>query len=199
VHVDYELTIGDLVAADVRCLERSGVVRRQVRNKRLMQALVMGGPIIGVAAYAFFTAGAFAGIVVSGTIALPILALVTWLNISEPQYTRKRMQRCITKFYRTSDGQTLPGPRQLEVSEAGMTVTSPDGESQVRWHAVSGTAVANDRYFIAVPGGELVVPLRDLSNSQWQELWETVERYRTEAGRFTTPPPGPLPTSPPRS
>jgi hypothetical protein len=169
--VEYEVNRYDAVAASTRMLlERSVTARRQTRKSQIESAAVNTALVLGFS----FLIGGTHGLLVGAPIAAGLVAMIWVLIPRSHSYQRRRF--CID-YYRSSDGISELGPRRLQISDAGITVTSPEKETLYRWPAVTGVVVANDRLLIDLAGGELVVPLRDFSEQTRQELLLNVARY----------------------
>ena len=172
MRIEYELTPGDLIAVGLRWSERSATVRRQTLNSRIVLIAVVWG-VFSIGAVVTGRRMAFAVLTPMALLG----ATIIWVLL--PIANRDVRRRFFRQYYRTAEGQRLLGPRQLELSESGITYISSDVESLIRWHAVTGLTVANERCFIAIPGGELAIPMRDLSEQERQEFLQEMVRVGT--------------------
>jgi hypothetical protein len=179
LHIEYELTPADMVAAGMRWSDRSLIVRRRtILNRVIIGSIFIALPVV-------------AALITQKTsflvFVLPLAVLAsTMIWFLLPLAYRDSRRRFYRQHYQSKDGRLAIGSRRLEISDRGLFVVSPETETLVRWHAVSGLTVANNRCFVAVPGGELVVPLRDLADDQRQGLLQELVRHCDAASDITS-------------
>jgi len=89
---------------------------------------------------------------------------------------RRRAKKTARRMLREGENRSLLGERELEISDAGLTIQTPLRESRIAWQAIERVAVTPDYCLVYIGAIEaLIVPRRKILPEDFESLMREIE------------------------
>ncbi len=163
--VEFDLSVDDFVAYNLRFMQTSDIGRRQLRTFRLLSSLL-------VLLISFVMVGFVFGHLVGGAVYALVVAIALWfaaprLWFAHLKWTIRRMA--------AGDGIGTTGWHRLTVDDAGITEETAQGQSFIAWPGVKRIDQAEQAaYVFFAPVQAFIIPKR-IGESRFTEFVQVIK------------------------
>jgi hypothetical protein len=123
---------------------------------------------------ALFAIAALLGFIVYGgrhVYTLTFVGLAIGWPLAIPRYLRWRYYRLARRLYAEGSNAAVLGDYEAVADEQGLIVTSPGGETRIKWQAVERVTLSSDHAFLYIAANQAVVlPRRSVQGGDFDNF-----------------------------